>query len=160
MSYREKENSELLAESMSSRHQTRLLVRRPGRKLAQPLNVPYQQVEIAPAFVSCASRGNELADSKKLGHWQFRLDDDGSYSIHGVPAGMYRMFVNLFEPPEDGCLAAPIAMKALDVVVPQLHESIELPIVAMEASSLLKIGDVVPDFEYLKLEGRMSNSMI
>lgn len=108
-----------------------------------------------PNFNSAAtwSTSEGAVHLKNFRHWQFKLDDDGSYSIHGVPPGKYRMYFNLFDQPQDGCLAAPIAIKAIDVLVPQLQEPIELPIVEMEANSLLKVGEVVPDFEYLQLDG-------
>lgn len=107
-----------------------------------------------PSFNSAATWNTDegVAYLKSFRHWQFKLDDGGSYLIHGVPPGKYRMYVNLFDPPEDGCLAAPIAMKAIDVLVPQQQESIALPNVDLESSSLLKVGDVVPDFEYLQLD--------
>lgn len=108
-----------------------------------------------PSFNSAAtwSTTEGVTYLRSFRHWQFELDDDGSYLIHGVPHGKYRMYVNLFEPPQDGCLAAPIAMKALDVLVPQHQESIAVPKIELEASSLLKVGDVVPNFEYLQLDG-------
>jgi thiol-disulfide isomerase/thioredoxin len=108
-----------------------------------------------PNFNSPAiwSTSEGAAHLKSYRHWQFKLDDDGSYEIHGVPSGKYRMYVNLFDTPQDGCLTAPIAIQAIDVLVPQLQETVALPTVEMEVSDLLAVGDVVPDFEYIRLDG-------
>ncbi len=107
-----------------------------------------------PSFNSAATWNTTegMTYLRSFRHWQFELDDDGSYLIHGVPPGKYRMYVNLFDPPEDGCLAAPIAIKTVEVVVPQ-QETFALPSIELEASSSLKVGDVVPNFEYLQLDG-------
>jgi thiol-disulfide isomerase/thioredoxin len=86
-------------------------------------------------------------------HWQFKLDDEGTYSISGVPAGDYRLHINLYEPPVDGCLAAPISSNVTEITVENGQSEVQCPPISMQVQRTLKPGSVVPDFEFTRLDG-------
>ncbi len=86
-------------------------------------------------------------------HWVAKLNDDGKFQISGVPPGQYDLFINVFDPPKDGCLTVPIASAISRIEIADDRSETVIEPITLETSSTLAMGDTLPEIHLLLDDG-------
>jgi beta-lactamase regulating signal transducer with metallopeptidase domain/thiol-disulfide isomerase/thioredoxin/protocatechuate 3,4-dioxygenase beta subunit len=90
-------------------------------------------------------------------HYHFvTLDQDGRFHVSGVPAGDYEFAINLYQPPEGGCLVSPIGTRVVRVrVTEEMARTgpLDLGDLAVKVTPGPRPGEVVPDFAFASFSG-------
>ena len=83
-----------------------------------------------------------------------KLGPNGSFSIDGVPAGSYSFLVQVFSPPEDGCLVTPLSVHVEAITIADRRRSQDLGTLKLRKNLATPIGEVLPEIDLEGMDGR------
>ncbi|BBO33141.1 redoxin domain-containing protein [Lacipirellula parvula] len=85
-----------------------------------------------------------------LPHHFVKFQPDGSFVVHGVPAGEYQLATSVYEPPE-GCLVDPVGRRVIDFSVADAdvqRGELDLGVIDVDVKLGPQVGDPFPAFGY------------